>query len=123
MFKGVLVPKSGTVFLSGPSAFSDSRILALGLLKIHRQTGTSGNRQNKFDDFRVFGTSGYMWCGRTRAVWRDKGRVEFLGPLGTDRTNCARPKPYKFIGFGSIHGPKPYKFIGFGSIHGPKPYK
>ncbi len=25
-----------------------------------------------------------------------------------------RPKPYKFIGFGNIHGPKPYKFIGFG---------
>ncbi len=22
-------------------------------------------------------------------------------------------KPYKFIGFGTIHGPKPYKFIGF----------
>ncbi len=22
-------------------------------------------------------------------------------------------KPYKFIGFGSIHGPKPYKFMGF----------
>ncbi len=34
-----------------------------------------------------------------------------------------RPKPYKFIGFGDIHGPKPYKFIGFGHIHGPKPYK
>jgi hypothetical protein len=33
------------------------------------------------------------------------------------------PKPYKFIGFGSIHGPKLCKFIGFGSIHGPKPYK
>ena len=60
------------------------------------------------------------------------------------------PKPYKFIGFGGIHGPKPYKFIGFGGqqperepggagstpdpggnhkftgfgdIHGPKPYK
>ncbi len=32
-------------------------------------------------------------------------------------------KPYKFIGFGDIHGPKPYKFIGFGDIHGPKPYK
>ncbi len=29
-------------------------------------------------------------------------------------------KPYKFIGFGDIHGPKPYKFIGFGDIHGPK---
>ncbi len=23
-------------------------------------------------------------------------------------------KPYKFIGFGDIHGPKHYKFIGFG---------
>ncbi len=33
------------------------------------------------------------------------------------------PKPYKFIGFGDIHGPKPYKFTGFGDIHGPKPYK
>ncbi len=22
-------------------------------------------------------------------------------------------KPYKFIGFGDIHGPKPFKFIGF----------
>ncbi len=33
------------------------------------------------------------------------------------------PKPYKFIGFGGIHGPKPYKFIGFGDIHGPKPYE
>ncbi len=30
--------------------------------------------------------------------------------------------PYKFIGFGDIHGPKPYKFIGFGDIDGPKPY-
>jgi hypothetical protein len=33
------------------------------------------------------------------------------------------PKPYKFIGFGGLHGPKPYKFIGFGEIHGAKPYK
>ncbi len=30
------------------------------------------------------------------------------------------PKPYKFTGFGDIHGPKPYKIIGFGDIHGPK---
>ena len=33
------------------------------------------------------------------------------------------PTPYKFIGFGDIHGPKPYKSIRFGDIHGPKPYK
>ncbi len=26
-------------------------------------------------------------------------------------------KPYKFIGFGDIHGPTPYEFIGFGDIH------
>ncbi len=32
-------------------------------------------------------------------------------------------RPYKFIGFGDIHGPKPYKFIGFGDVHGPKPCK
>jgi hypothetical protein len=42
------------------------------------------------------------------------------------------PKPYKFMGFGDIHGTKltglgdihgfkPHKFIGFGDIHGPKP--
>ncbi len=36
---------------------------------------------------------------------------------------AAQPIPYKFIGFGDIHGPKPYKFTGFGDIHGPKPYK
>ncbi len=29
-------------------------------------------------------------------------------------------KPYKFIGFGDIHGPKPYKFIGFGGSQGPE---
>ncbi len=33
------------------------------------------------------------------------------------------PKPYKFIGFGDIHGPKPYKFIGFGAMDATKPYK
>ena len=33
------------------------------------------------------------------------------------------PNPYKFIGFGDIHGPKPHKFIGFGDSHGPKPYE
>ncbi len=32
-------------------------------------------------------------------------------------------KPYKFIGFGDIHGPKPYEFIGFGDLHGTKPYQ
>ena len=26
------------------------------------------------------------------------------------------PKPYKFLGFGDIHGFKPYEFIGFGAI-------
>jgi hypothetical protein len=43
--------------------------------------------------------------------------------LGSILINSYKPKPYKFTGFGSIHGPKPYKFTGFGSIHGPKPYK
>ncbi len=28
------------------------------------------------------------------------------------------PKPYKFIGFGDIHGLKPFKFMGFGDICG-----
>ncbi len=28
-----------------------------------------------------------------------------------------RHKPYKFIGFGYIHGPKPYNFIKFDDIH------
>ncbi len=32
-------------------------------------------------------------------------------------------KPYKYIGFGDIHGPKTYKSTGFGDIHGPKPYE
>jgi hypothetical protein len=27
-------------------------------------------------------------------------------------------KPYKFIGFGDVHGPKPYEFIGFGDVQG-----
>jgi hypothetical protein len=34
-----------------------------------------------------------------------------------------RPKPYKFIRFGEIHGPKPYKFILFGDSHGLNTYK
>ncbi len=29
-------------------------------------------------------------------------------------------KPYKFIGFGDIHGPNPYKFIGFGDSPAPR---
>ncbi len=37
--------------------------------------------------------------------------------------DLVRPKPYKFIGVGDIHGPKPCKFRGFGDIHGPKTYK
>ncbi len=43
-------------------------------------------------------------------------------PQRTVGRGC-RPKPYKFIGFGDIHGPRPYKLIGFGDVHGPKPYK
>ncbi len=30
--------------------------------------------------------------------------------------NRPPPKPYKFTGFGGIHGPKPYEFIGFGGM-------
>ncbi len=35
-----------------------------------------------------------------------------------DLSTCtpSSPKPYKFIGFGDIHGPKPYKFTGFGDM-------
>ncbi len=32
-------------------------------------------------------------------------------------------KPYRFVGFGDIHGPKPFKILGFGDIHGPKASK
>ncbi len=33
------------------------------------------------------------------------------------------PKPYEFIGSGTMDVPKPYACIGFGSIHGPRPCK
>ncbi len=39
------------------------------------------------------------------------------------RSLVLKREPYKFIGFGNIHGPKPYKFTGFGNIHGPKTYR
>ncbi len=47
------------------------------------------------------------------------------GPPGviTTSSKMVFPKPYRFTGFGDMHGPKPYKFIGFGDLHGPKPYK
>jgi hypothetical protein len=59
----------------------------------------------------------------TIEVWSAHGP----GPTKSAPSRCSIwsrsvPKPYKFIGFGGIHGPKPYKFIGFGGIHGPKPY-
>ncbi len=38
--------------------------------------------------------------------------------LPSSNPTTERPKPYKLIGFGDIHGPKPYEFIGFGDIHG-----
>ncbi len=51
---------------------------------------------------------------RKRMTFDLRLRVFVLGGWG---------KPYKFIGFGDIHGPKSYKFIRFGDIHGPKPCK
>ncbi len=47
--------------------------------------------------------------GRTSAGWES---LE-IGPPAWPAGGQICPKPYKFIGFGDIHGPKPYKFIGF----------
>ena len=47
----------------------------------------------------------------------------FASLLGPTKGRRGAPKPYKFIGFGDIHGPKPCKLIGFGDMHGPKPCK
>ncbi len=51
--------------------------------------------------------------GRVVLVGTWSARVILIG--GQEMTVVT--KPYKFIGFGDIHGPKPYEFIGFGDIH------
>ncbi len=45
-------------------------------------------------------------------LMRLKGKVK-VGS-GNPQGREGDPKPYRFIGFGDIHGPKPYRFIGFG---------
>jgi hypothetical protein len=67
-----------------------------------------------------------QWRFGRPAPPRRKVTVSPFASPGAGRREVVRPykaKPYKFVGFGTVHGPKPYKFIGFGSILGPKPYK
>ncbi len=43
-----------------------------------------------------------------------RGRPDSQKRTISGRIRTLTEKPYKFIGFGDIHGPKPYKCIGFG---------
>ncbi len=75
---------------------------------------------------------GVSFADTTIAFVRESDRPEHLlghpesGGLNNPSAWASlRPntQPYKFIGFGDIHGPKPYTFIGLGDTNGPKPYK
>jgi hypothetical protein len=64
-----------------------------------------------------YGTPGQVCPGPGVTTVVDKNPEESSGVF------LSGPRPYKFIGFGDIHGLRPYRFIGFGDIHGPRPYK